>query len=71
MTIKELAEIIKDVVGFSGKLAFDNSKPDGTPRKLLDIKILTVLGWKAYTNLEEGLELTYSDLIQNHKILRS
>ena len=71
VTIKELAEIIKDVVGFSGKLAFDNSKPDGTPRKLLDIKILTVLGWKAYTNLEEGLELTYSDLIQNYKILRS
>ena len=71
VTIKELAEIIKDVVGFSGKLAFDNSKPDGTPRKLLDIKILTDLGWKAYTNLAEGLKLTYSDLIQNHKILRS
>ena len=71
VTIKELAEIIKDVVGFSGKLAFDNSKPDGTPRKLLDIKILTNLGWKAYTNLAEGLKLTYSDLIQNHKILRS
>ena len=71
VTIKELAEIIKDVVGFSGKLAFDNSKPDGTPKKLLDIKILTDLGWKAYTNLAEGLKLTYSDLIQNHKILRS
>lgn len=57
--IKEFAETVKDVVGFKGELVFDSSLPDGTPRKLLDVRRLTELGWRAATPLREGLELTY------------
>jgi len=59
LTICELAEAIKKVVGFEGDLEFDSSKPDGTPRKLLDVSKLNNLGWKHSVDLEEGLELTY------------
>lgn len=59
LSIKELAEIIRDVVGFEGELAFDPSKPDGTPRKLLDVSRLNALGWYARTSLKEGLQSTY------------
>jgi len=59
LTVRELAELIAGVVGFRGSLVFDPSKPDGTPRKLLDISRLTALGWKSKTRLREGLQRTY------------
>ena len=59
VSIRELAEIIKDVVGFEGTLIFDTEKPDGTPRKLLDTKKLQEFGWKYNVSLHEGLELSY------------
>jgi GDP-L-fucose synthase len=61
ITIRELAEIIAQLVGFSGKLTFDTSKPDGTPRKLLDVSRLTALGWEHATPLSIGLEQTCRD----------
>lgn len=60
VSIRELAERIARVVGFSGRLEFDESKPDGTPRKLLDVSRLTALGWTAKIGLDEGLEQTYA-----------
>jgi GDP-L-fucose synthase len=60
VTIRELAEIVMSVVGFGGRIVFDASKPDGTPRKLLDVSRLSALGWKARTNLREGIEATYA-----------
>jgi GDP-L-fucose synthase len=59
LTVREIAERIAEVVGFSGDFVFDPSKPDGTPRKLLDISRLTALGWKSKTSLREGLKKTY------------
>jgi|ERR1035437_1297642 GDP-L-fucose synthase len=64
-TILELAETIKEVVGFKGKLVFDTSKPDGTPRKLLDVSKINSLGWKAKTTLRVGIEKTYQDFFSN------
>lgn len=58
-SIRELAEMVKEVVGFDGRIAFDPSKPDGTPRKLLDVSRLNGLGWRASISLEEGLRRTY------------
>ena len=60
VTIRELAETIRRVVEFEGRLAFDASKPDGTPRKLLDVSALAAAGWRASIGLEEGLRLTYA-----------
>jgi GDP-L-fucose synthase len=65
MTIRELAELIAEVVGFKKRLVFDPSKPDGTPRKLLDITRLTALGWKPKTSLREGLEKASRDFSEN------
>ncbi len=59
LTIKELAELVKKVVGFTGDIVWDTTKPDGTPRKLLDVSKLHALGWKHRTNLEEGIRKTY------------
>lgn len=59
VTIKELAELIAKTVGFEGKLAFDTSKPDGTPRKLMDVSKLNALGWKYKIPLDEGIKATY------------
>ncbi len=61
LTIKELALLIKKIVGYEGELAFDSTKPDGTPRKLMDVGKLHNLGWKHKVNLEEGLKLAYKD----------
>lgn len=58
ISIKELAETIKEIAGYDGELIFDTAKPDGTPRKLLDVSKLNTLGWKAQTGLEEGLRKT-------------
>jgi GDP-L-fucose synthase len=70
VTIRELAETVRAVVGFAGALAFDASKPDGTPRKLLDVSRLTALGWTAKTGLREGLERTYAWFLENEGRLR-
>jgi GDP-L-fucose synthase len=59
ISIKELAELIKGIVGFEGKIDWDSSKPDGTPRKLLDVSRITALGWKPTISLEEGIRSTY------------
>jgi GDP-L-fucose synthase len=64
LTIRELAETVMDVVGFKGELAFDSSKPDGTPRKLLDVSALHALGWKAKTSLHEGIAVSYQDFLK-------
>jgi GDP-L-fucose synthase len=67
LTIHELSQLIKKVVGFRGEIKFDSSKPDGTPRKLLDISKLNRLGWKAETTIEKGLVLAYDDFLNKHK----
>lgn len=67
ISIRELAELIKEVVGFQGELDFDSSKPDGTPRKLMDVSKLTSLGWKAKTNLKEGIKLAYEDFLKKQE----
>jgi GDP-L-fucose synthase len=59
VTIRELAELIGETVGFEGDLVFDDSKPDGTPRKLLDVSRMTALGWTASTSLRDGLKNAY------------
>jgi GDP-L-fucose synthase len=59
VTIRELAELMQRVTGWQGRLVFDTSKPDGTPRKLLDVSRLTALGWRARIGLEEGVASTY------------
>jgi GDP-L-fucose synthase len=60
LTVQELAELIQDVVGFQGRLVFDASKPDGTPRKLLDVSRLHALGWRHTTTLEDGIRRTWT-----------
>ncbi|MBC8137688.1 MAG: NAD-dependent epimerase/dehydratase family protein, partial [Fibrella sp.] len=65
VTIRELAELIRDVVGFPGGLAFDASKPDGTPRKLLDSGKIAALGWKPKISLREGIERSYRWFLEN------
>ena len=60
ITIRELAELVLSVIGYSGRLEFDSSKPDGTPRKLLDVTRLTNLGWKPRISLEAGIAQTYA-----------
>lgn len=67
VTIKELVEIIKRVTGFNGTLQFDASKPDGTPRKLLDVSRLTALGWRPRFALEEGIADTYRWFLEHYK----
>jgi GDP-L-fucose synthase len=67
LSITELATTIQHIVGFEGKLIFDTSKPDGTPRKLLDITRLHNLGWKHTIELQEGIEMTYQDFLINNK----
>lgn len=61
ISIKDLAVLIKDIVGFKGELIFDTSKPDGTPRKLLNVDKINSLGWKHRINLEEGIKLVYQE----------
>jgi GDP-L-fucose synthase len=63
MAIAEFAHTVAEVVGFRGKIVFDSSKPDGTPRKLLDVKRLSAMGWKAKVSLRDGLALAYADFL--------
>ena len=69
ITVNELALMISEIVGFEGKLRYDTTRPDGTPRKLLDVSKINKLGWKAKTDLREGIETTY-ELFLNQGILR-
>lgn len=69
-TIRELAETIASVVKFRGDIIFDESKPDGTPRKLLDVSRLANMGWRWSTSLEEGLQLTYAWFLKNQEKFR-
>lgn len=68
ITIRELAELVKSTVGYTGGLTFDATKPDGTPRKLLDVQRLHRLGWKATTSLETGIRVAYEDFVKNHAV---
>ncbi len=65
VTIRELAETVKQVVGFEGTINFDTSHPDGTPRKLLDVSRMKALGWEAKTTLRDGIARAYRDFLQN------
>ena len=65
LSIKELTELVARVVGYKGRVLWDASKPNGTPRKLLDVSKATRLGWTYRTELEEGVRLTYEDFLQN------
>lgn len=64
MTIRELAELVADVVGYEGQLRWDTAKPDGPPRKLLDVSRIANLGWKAEIRLEGGVRATYDWYLQ-------
>jgi GDP-L-fucose synthase len=66
ISIRELAETVMDVVGFRGNIVFDASKPDGTPRKLLDVSRMAGLGWRASTSLEAGIALAYRDFLNRY-----
>lgn len=71
VTIKELALLVKDIIGFKGSLIFDETKPDGTPRKLLDVTKLNKLGWHYTTELADGIAKTYHDFLHSeHRVER-
>lgn len=65
LSIRELAELVARIIGFGGEIRWDTSKPDGTPRKLLDVSKLHGLGWRHKTTLEDGISLTYQDFLNN------
>ena len=64
ITIAEIAQLIKEIVGFKGELVYDKTKPDGTPLKLMDVSRINKLGWKAKTSLKEGLKIAYNDFLK-------
>lgn len=70
ISIKELAEIVKEVTGFTGNLTYDSSKPDGTPRKLLDVTKIHALGWHHKTPLKEGMKIAYQDFLKKQEQLQ-
>lgn len=65
MTIKNLTELVAKVIGYEGEILWDTSKPNGTPRKLLDVSKATALGWTYKTELEDGIRLSYKDFLEN------
>ena len=67
LTIRELAETVKAVVGYEGMIEFDTSKPDGTPRKLMDVGRLNAMGWRASTSMQDGLAIAYADFIAGNR----
>jgi GDP-L-fucose synthase len=67
VTIAEFAHVVAATVGYAGDISFDTSRPDGTPRKLLDVSRLASLGWRARTNLEDGIKLAYQAFLQESK----
>ncbi len=66
VTIRELVELVMDVVGYTGSIELDTTKPDGTPRKLMDVSRMQALGWKATTSLRDGLRIAYDDFLARH-----
>lgn len=68
MSIADLAHLIKDIIGFKGEIVFDSSKPDGTPRKLMDVSKLHKLGWKHKIELREGIQLAYRDFLKKELV---
>lgn len=70
ISIKDLAYMIKNIVGFSGDLKFDTSKPDGTPRKLMDVSRIRKMGFTPNIDLEKGIEITYQDFLQHREVYR-
>lgn len=70
VTIKQLAETIQKIVGHQGRINWDSSKPDGTPRKLLDVSKINKLGWKAEIDLQKGIEMTYAWFLENIKSIK-
>jgi GDP-L-fucose synthase len=68
VTIRELAETVMDVVGFKGRIVYDRSKPDGTPRKLLDVSRMKALGWQARTPLREGIARAYASYLESLEV---
>lgn len=64
LSIRELADLIQKIIGYEGKLVFDTTKPDGTPRKLMDVSFLNSLGWKYKTELEDGIKVAYQDFLK-------
>jgi GDP-L-fucose synthase len=71
LSIKELAQTIQKVVGFKGELKFDTSKPDGTPRKLMDVEKVFATGWRPQTKLEEGIKIAYADFLSKNTTIKS
>jgi GDP-L-fucose synthase len=67
IAISELAELIAKIVGYKGSIEFDHSKPDGTPRKLLDVTRIKNLGWEPKIKLKDGIKLSYNWFIKNYK----
>ena len=67
ISIKDLAFLIKEIIGYKGELKFDVSKPDGTPRKLMDVSRLNNLGFKHQVDLKEGIKMTYDDFVKNNE----
>ena len=67
ITIADLAHLVKKIVGFEGEIVFDTSKPDGTPKKQLDVSRINQLGWKATTELEAGIRKAYSSFLDQEK----
>jgi GDP-L-fucose synthase len=65
ITIAEFARTVAEVIGFRGKIVYDSSKPDGTPRKLVDVSRLSTMGWKPKVSLQEGLSKAYADFLTN------
>jgi GDP-L-fucose synthase len=63
ISIKDLAYLVKEVIGYQGELVFNTSKPDGTPRKLMDVSLLHSLGWKHQVELKEGIAMAYQDFL--------
>lgn len=68
VTISELAETVKEVVNYTGEIVFDSTKPDGTPRKLMEISRMLALGWKAPTLLRSGLAIAYRDFLATQQV---
>ena len=68
ISIKELAQTVQEIVGYQGQIIWDTTKPDGTPRKLLDVSKITQLGWKAKTSLKDGIEQTYNWYLEDLKL---
>lgn len=71
LSIKELALVIKKIIGFEGEIVFDTSKPDGTPRKLMDVSKLHAMGWKHRIELEEGIKMAYKDFLSRKSTFRT